>query len=341
MRETPEAATSSLAWQDGIFHRPSARLECGAALSPLVLAYSTLGTPRPDGSNAVLFLPSASGTRDWIASHTYPGGCADPQQHFIISVDALGGGDSSRPSVGSGTSFPRYTIRDNARIIHRLLTQELGLPAIKAAGGASMGAMIALELALSFPAFARGIFLWLPAARVGPLFPLFTDVLEAILELPAAQAPGASPRAAGAALMAAGLAYFPLLVSRDFLDRHSPPERQRLARSVGQAFASKWQPEDLLSRYRSLATHDVFRRGDVIDETVLGRLNARCLLMPSRSDQFFPIEQAAQLRAQLPDSLWQPIETDAGHWATSRERGSSEHTFITTTTHSFLATLRD
>jgi len=110
---------------------------------------------------------------------------------------------------------------------------------------------------------------------------------------------------------------------------------------VGQAFASKWQAEDLLSRYRSLATHDVFQRGEVIDETVLGRLNARCLLMPSRSDQFFPIEQAARMRAQLPDSLWQPIETDAGHWATSRERGSSEHTCITTVTNFFLGTLRD
>src|SRR5882724_6478980 len=117
MPKTPGAAKSSLAWRDGIFHRPSVRLECGAALSPLILAYSTLGTPRSDGSNAVLFLPSASGTRDWIAAHTYPRGCADPEEHFIISVDALGGGDSSRPSLGLGASFPRYSIRDNARII--------------------------------------------------------------------------------------------------------------------------------------------------------------------------------------------------------------------------------
>ena len=65
----------------------------------------------------------------------------DAARHFIIMPDALGHGESSKPSDGFGLSFPRYTYGDMVRAQHLLVTRHLGLGHLRLVLGTSMGGM--------------------------------------------------------------------------------------------------------------------------------------------------------------------------------------------------------
>lgn len=324
---------ADVGWTEHIFELPRFTLENGQTLAPLQLSYATIGTPEDDGANAILLLPTASGKKAWAGAHVGPNATFDPRKHFIISVDAIGGGGSSRPSLGLFSAFPAYSIRDNARLVHHLIVQHLGFRAIRAAGGASMGAMIALELALIAPALLSGLFLWSPSLQGGALFPILTKFMEILL------ADASDDETRRKALYAAGLGYFPALIGRGFLEGKSPEERTTLSRQVGEAFVANWEPHDLLSRYRSLATHDVFSRPEGPAPRVLAGVKPRCLLMPCAGDQLLPIEDARRMHAELPSSLWRPIRSKSGHWAASQPPGSPEFHQVQSATRAFLRTL--
>jgi homoserine O-acetyltransferase len=335
----PASPLAAAGWSEGLFRLTSFTLESGETIAPLEIAYATIGTVKDRGANALLLLPSASGKKESALAHAIPGGCADPDDHFVISVDPVGGGGSSRPSQSLGPRFPAYSIRDNALIIHRLLTEGLGLDRIKAAGGPSMGAMIALELALHAPDQLSGIFLWSPSSHIGARFPLLTTVVEAILGLSASFRKGALDGASPDALRAAGLAYFPSLVGKGFLERRDREERAAMAALVAENFAANWNAHDLLSRYRSLNSHDVRERAAGRDDAILQRLDLPCLLMPCPSDLLLTVDDALEMRRQLPGAVWRPIRSDAGHWAASQPQGTMEHRIVTSTTRAFLRRL--
>jgi len=332
------SALEAAGWTEDRFECPEFVLENGETIAPLILSFATIGSKKADGSNAVLMLPSASGTKQWALSHARPGGAIDPDDHFIVTIDAIGGGGSSRPSMGQGPSFPSYSIRDNARAAHFLVTKCFGLPALKAAGGPSMGAMVALELALCFPGFVSGLFLWSPSSRCGAMFPALTHAMRTILSLDPEFRDGCyrSPPARG--LAACGLAYFLVLVGQGFLDRVAPKERM-ISRVVGDAFAGNWDANDLLSRYESLTTHEVRSRPGGPVEDVLARLAAPCLLMPNRSDLLLPFEDAEDMHRQIERSILCEIDGDRGHWAASQPVGSPEHRQVEGATKAFLDAL--
>ena len=146
------------------------RLDSGARLDQVDIAYRTYGALNADKSNAVLVchaltgdqhvagIHPTSGKPGWWSQVIGPGKPLDPQRHFIICSNVIGGcmgstGPSSiNPKTGKawGLSFPVITIADMVRA-QALLLDHLGIETLFAVIGGSMGGMQALQWAADYP----------------------------------------------------------------------------------------------------------------------------------------------------------------------------------------------
>ncbi|OGQ96489.1 MAG: homoserine O-acetyltransferase [Deltaproteobacteria bacterium RIFOXYD12_FULL_57_12] len=150
---------------------PGLVLESGASLSPVTIAYETLGRLNPERSNAVLILHALSGdshvagyysTDDakpgWWDNMVGPGKGIDTDKYFVICSNILGscmgstGPSSVNPGTGSpyGLDFPVVTIADMVRA-QKALIDHLGIPKLLAVVGGSIGGMQVLEWCISYP----------------------------------------------------------------------------------------------------------------------------------------------------------------------------------------------
>ena len=148
----PQAAP---AWgqQDGVCSIQNFGFESGERMADLQIHYSTLGTPQYDAAgkicNAVLLLHSSAGQRQhWLSGPLSqglfgPGQPLDTSRYFLVIPDLLGHGQSSKPSDGLRTQFPRYRCRDMVTTLHQLVTQGLGIRQLQLVLGTSLGAMLA------------------------------------------------------------------------------------------------------------------------------------------------------------------------------------------------------
>ncbi|MEY2877729.1 MAG: Homoserine O-acetyltransferase [Verrucomicrobiota bacterium] len=149
----------------------------GEILPEVRLHYRAIGTPRRDAqglvSNAVLLLHGTGGTgksllRAEFADELFdPGQPLDAKKYFLILPDALGSGQSSKPSDGLRAKFPRYGYRDLVVATHRMLTEGLGVNHLRLILGTSQGGMLAWLWGEHHPEFADAL---LPLASApGPI----------------------------------------------------------------------------------------------------------------------------------------------------------------------------
>jgi homoserine O-acetyltransferase len=145
-------------------------LDSGGELAGLEIAYRTWGTLNSARSNAILICHALTldqhvrgahpltGKPGWWEGMVGPGLPLDPDRHFIICANVVGGcmgstGPSSiNPQTGEpwGLAFPVITIGDMVRAQARLV-EALGIERLFAVIGGSMGGMQALQWAASYP----------------------------------------------------------------------------------------------------------------------------------------------------------------------------------------------
>jgi homoserine O-acetyltransferase/O-succinyltransferase len=133
----------------------------GETLPELRLHYSTLGNPVRDADgmvrNAVLVLHGTTGAgasflNDAFAGTLFgPGQPLDASRYYIILPDAIGHGQSSKPSDGLRARFPRYTYDDMVSVQYRLITEALHIDRLRLILGVSMGGMHAWMWAVQYP----------------------------------------------------------------------------------------------------------------------------------------------------------------------------------------------
>jgi homoserine O-acetyltransferase len=150
---------TSYAQQEGTFVIPDFQFEKGGNLKDMKVGYITWGKLNEAKDNAILILPATTASKGWAANHIGPGKTFDSDRFFIIGVDPIGSGTSSQPRDGLGTKFPKYNIRDMVHAQHELLTKQFGLSEVRAIGGASMGSFQSIEWGITYPGFAKGLFL--------------------------------------------------------------------------------------------------------------------------------------------------------------------------------------
>jgi homoserine O-acetyltransferase/O-succinyltransferase len=143
------------------------RFTTGEAIPELRLHYVTIGQPRRDAGgtvrNAVLILHGTGGTGRQFLSRNFadvlfsPGGLLDARSHYIILPDGIGHGQSSRPSDGLRTRFPRYTYADMVAAQYRLVTEGLKVNHLRLVMGTSMGGMHTWMWGEAYPGFMDGL----------------------------------------------------------------------------------------------------------------------------------------------------------------------------------------
>lgn len=197
----------------GSQERPS-RLESGAALGPITLAYETYGELAPDGGNAILVLHALSGDAHaagwsvdpdapsavdglgadekgirprgglgWWDGMIGPGKAFDTREYFVISSNILGGcrgstGPSSvDPTTGQpyGSTFPLVTVGDMVRAQRELL-RHLGVERLLAVSGGSLGGNQALEWAVAYPEMVLGCIPIATCARLTSMGIAFNEI---------------------------------------------------------------------------------------------------------------------------------------------------------------------
>lgn len=127
------------------------QFQSGETLPELRVHFRTLGKPVRDAKgavrNAVLILHGTTGSsaqfvRSEFAGELFgPGQPLDHYKYYLVLVDGIGHGKSSKPSDGLRAKFPRYGYRDMIAAQHRLLTEGLGVNHLRLVMGTSMGGM--------------------------------------------------------------------------------------------------------------------------------------------------------------------------------------------------------
>ena len=167
------AAPPAILTDGGTWRFPEAqplRLDSGATIAPLEVAYQTYGRLNADRSNAVLVCHALTGDQYAASTHPVtgkpgwwtrvigPGLPLDPDRYFIISTNVIGGcmGSTGPASINPATAqpyglaFPVITIGDMVRA-QAMLVEALGIETLFAVIGGSMGGMQVLQWAADYP----------------------------------------------------------------------------------------------------------------------------------------------------------------------------------------------
>jgi homoserine O-acetyltransferase/O-succinyltransferase len=135
----------------------------GETLPELRIHYATFGTPLRDANgrvtNAVMLLHGTTGSgRQFLAPQFAsvlfgPGQLLDVTRYYVILVDNVGHGKSSKPSDGLHAHFPRYDYDDMVQAQHELLEKGLNVNHLRLILGTSMGCMHSWMWGETYPDF--------------------------------------------------------------------------------------------------------------------------------------------------------------------------------------------
>ena len=140
----PALAADYPAPKDGAWVVRDFRFHTGEVLPELRLHYATVGAP---GGEPVLILHGTTGSGASMLTPAFagelfgPGQPLDASRYYVILPDAIGTGQSSKPSDGLRTSFPKYNYDDMVDAQYRLVREHLGVRRLRLVLGNSMGGM--------------------------------------------------------------------------------------------------------------------------------------------------------------------------------------------------------
>ncbi len=307
-------------------HQPLA-LESGESLGPITLAYETWGTPRPDGSRAVLLLHGFSGDSHaagppgsghahagWWDGLIGPGRAIDTDRLFVVCPNVLGGcqgstGPSSLAADGRpyGSRFPALTIRDQVAA-EVALADRLGIGRWHAVIGGSMGGMRALEWAVGHPARLERLVALATTARCSAENIAFHRCqIQAIRMDPRFHGgdydgdPGGGPRE--------GLALARSIARLTYGHADASPCPDLIEGSQNDHVDAN----SFIVLTRAMGHHDVGRgRGGI--RQALGRIQARVRVVSIATDRLFPPQRQLELAQAITSGVTMTtLESPQGH----------------------------
>ncbi|MEO5734278.1 MAG: alpha/beta fold hydrolase [Rubrivivax sp.] len=146
--------------QQGSWTARDFRFHDGRVLPEVRLHYRTVGDP---AGEPVLVLHGTAGSGASMLSADFagqlfgPGQPLDARRYYLILPDALGAGQSAKPSDGLRADFPAYNYADMVSAQHRLVTEGLGVRHLRLVIGNSMGGMQAWMWAQQWPAMMDAV----------------------------------------------------------------------------------------------------------------------------------------------------------------------------------------
>jgi homoserine O-acetyltransferase len=312
------------------------QFEDGSVLPELRIAYETQGKLNSGRDNAILLVHGTSGDRHAFDPMIGPGKTFDTNKNFVITVDAIGGGDSSSPKDGLGQDFPRYTIRDMMTAQHALVTRGLELATLRTVGGVALGSFVGLEWGIHHPEMVRSLLLLIPSPKAETNYQLVIDLMTSVIALDPEWQGGRYTHNPVEGLRLAGTAYYPWTLSGPYLDRLPAKRLAKELEESARSFAS-WDANSLVFRYAASRAHDISIPfgGDMT--MALSQITAPALVLPSISDRLFGLDGARRLRDGIKQATYAEIPSELGHRAARAAPGTAEGDFIDRQIRAFLA----
>lgn len=307
------------------------RLESGENLPQLDIAYHTFGKLNETKDNVVWVchaLTANSDVADWWP-HTVEQGCfLDPDKWFVVCANIIGscygstGPLSENPVTGEPyySTFPHLTIRDMVNA-HMLLADALGLTAIHALVGSSVGGFQAIEWAVMQPERFRRLILIATSPKASPWSIAIDETQRMAIKSDATY--GENTPDAGRAGLAAARA-IGLLTYRGpwgYNITQQDPATEGIPSTHRACTYQQYQGEKLCRRFNAYSymtildafdTHDAGRgRGSVA--TALSKIKAQTTVIGITTDIIFTPDEMRELSAMIPEAEYYEIESEFGH----------------------------
>jgi homoserine O-acetyltransferase len=298
----------------------------GGVLRDAKLAYATYGTLDADRTNVVVLPTAYGGTHadnEWLIG---PGRTLDPQRWFVVSPNLFGAGLSSSPSrahpTQSGAQFPRVSMYDNVAAQHRLVVDHFGARRIALVAGFSMGAGQTFHWAAYAPDIVERIAPYCGSARTAEHNQVFLESIETTLRTDPVFADGAYAQKPLAGQRAVGRVWSAWGLSQTFYRKElwrplGYESREAFVRTAYVESFAQADANDLLAMLHTWHAADVGACETYGGDTraALAAIRARAIVMPSRTDLYFPPEDSVIEVAAMPNAELAVIESDYGHAA--------------------------
>ncbi|MEL6408888.1 MAG: alpha/beta fold hydrolase [Pseudomonadota bacterium] len=309
-----------------IFEAGRVTLQCGITLPDCKVAFKTHGKLAPSKDNVVVFPSRYAGTH---ADQTYligPGMALDPEKYFIVCINMLGSGLSSSPSNTarplSGPDFPLVTQYDNVCLQERLLREVFGVETVRLVCGWSMGGQQAFQWASLFPDSVEAMSCFCGQGTTAPHTHVFLEGVKQGIILDPAWENGYYKEQPWRGLTAKGRTWAGWALSREWY-RAKMWETQGFA-SLEDYLKGNWDgiyfgrdSNDMLSLIATwqacdLGNNPVYN-GD--REAAYAAIKAKSIILPGRTDFYFPVEDNEAEVALMPNAELRVIESIWGHYA--------------------------
>jgi homoserine O-acetyltransferase len=164
--------------------------ENGEVLEEMDVSYLTIGDP---ANPAVLITHGTTGQAQSMLGDAFAGNLygegqpLDASKYFLILVDAIGAGESSKPSDGMRASFPEQTLLDMVNAQKMLVEDHLGIDRLHVKIGFSMGGMLTWTWLTEYPDMMDGgvPIASLPGPMAGRNWMMRRMVIDAVRDDPA------------------------------------------------------------------------------------------------------------------------------------------------------------
>ncbi|KAF2105525.1 Alpha/Beta hydrolase protein [Lophiotrema nucula] len=288
------SSTDPASQQVQYFSIPNFKFQSGTTL-PVRIAYIEINPT----AKKVALIPTCFRGR---INTTYTFSSGALKSHRIIVAALFGNGESSSPS-NTPTGFPdSLDYQDCVRAQHALLTDGLGISKLDVVLGFSMGGQCTYHWSVMYPQFLKHAVVICSSARTSRHNYQFLEgpkaALENSIDFPLENRKTSSTD--GKALrgvQAFGKAYSAWLTSAEWFDEELWTEMgfktlEEFDAAVTEVGYRDWSPEDLLIMLRMWQNGDVSaienegKKADSLEDA-LGKIQAKVLLMPCASDQYF------------------------------------------------------
>jgi homoserine O-acetyltransferase len=237
-----------------------------------------------------------------------------------IFGNGMSASPSNQPPPFDRARFPRFTILDNVLMQRRLLTERFGIDTLRAVIGRSMGAQLAFQCGAYFPDKVERILPLAGSARTSPHNYVFLQNVRMALTSDPAWQDGEYSSQPTLSLERLRLIFDSWGLSQSWY-------RQGLYLKQGYAtaeeFLNRKVPAPLRDVNDFLAQVRTWERADISDNDIykkdfpaaLRAIKAKAIVMPSRSDLYFPPEDSEVEVSCMPNAELRVLESVWGHRA--------------------------
>lgn len=311
-------------------HSGDFKLECGEVLSDMQLYYTTYGKMNSRKNNVIWVCHAFSGSSDftdWWSGLFGKGKLFDPDLHFVICVNMLGGCYGSTGPLNENPktnkpyyhSFPLLTNQDLVRS-YDLIRNHLKISHIHTVIGCSMGGQQAIEWAVKDPEIFDHLIAIGANAKHSPWAIAFNETQR--MAIAADQTWQEDRDDAGMEGLKAARA-IGLLSYRNYVcyDAKQHEVSDALFDDFKASSYQKYQGEKMTKRFnafsywvisKAMDSQNVGRNRGGLD-VALARIKAQCLFLGIDNDILFPTTEQKYLAEKVPNAQYGEIDSFYGH----------------------------